>query len=104
MNHLTTPIVPVVLGLLLLSASVEAAGKQTVLMLGGNYCDSYPKELTDALTAVKGVTGVDLKSMKGHVVVSHEDTVTAETLVAAIKKVKGTKAGVEWSCTAMVME
>ena len=96
-NAFTTP---VVLGLLLLSASAQAAGQQAVLMLGGRFCDFYPREITDALMAVKGVTGVDLKSMKGHAVVSHDGTVKPEALITAMKGVKGTKMGVEWYCTA----
>ncbi|HTP40974.1 MAG TPA: hypothetical protein VML36_00990 [Nitrospiria bacterium] len=104
MNHLTKPIVPVVLGLLLLSASAQAAEQKTVLMLGGKFCDFYPKEITDAMMAVKGVTSVDLKSMKGHAVVSHDATVNPATLVTAMKAVKGTKMGVEWYCTAEAMQ
>ena len=104
MRKITALTTPVILGLLLLSGPAHAAGQQTVLMLGGNYCESYPKELTDALTAVKGVTGVDLKSMKGHVVVSHDGTVKTETLIAAIKGVKGTKNGAAWYCDAMLMD
>jgi hypothetical protein len=54
--------------------------------------------------AVKGVIGVDLKSMKGHAIVTHEKAVTPEALVAAVKAVKGTKMGVEWYCTAEMMK
>ncbi|HUJ79449.1 MAG TPA: hypothetical protein VLY45_03935 [Nitrospiria bacterium] len=103
MKNLIGLVAPVVLGLLL-SASALAADNQTVLMLGGDYCDYYPKELTDALMAVKGVTGVDLKSMKGHAIVSHDGTVKDETLITAVATVKGTKDGVAWYCTAMVMD
>jgi len=81
-----------------------AAEQKTTLMLGGRFCEFYPKELTDALMAVKGVIGVDLKSMKGHAIVTHEKAVTPEALVAAVKAVKGTKMGVEWYCTAEVMK
>jgi hypothetical protein len=81
-----------------------AAEQKITLMLGGRFCEFYPKELTDALMAVKGVTGVDLKGMKGHAIVMLEKTVTPETLVAAVKAVKGTKMGVEWYCTAEVMK
>jgi len=81
-----------------------AAEQKTVLMLGGKFCDFYPKEITDALTAVKGVKAVDLESMKGHAVVTHDGNVKPESLVAAMKGVKGTKMGMEWYCTAEVMK
>jgi len=80
-----------------------AADKQTVLMLGGDYCEFYPKQLTDALMAVKGVTAVDLDSKKGHAIVTQDGTVKDETLIMAVAKVKGNKNGVGWFCTAMVM-
>jgi copper chaperone CopZ len=82
----------------------EAAGKPITLMLGGKFCEFYPKELTEALMKVKGVKGVDLKSMKGHAVVEHDDSVKPEALVAAMKNVKGTKMGMEWYCTAEAMK
>jgi len=104
MKTLATLIVPVALGLLLLSASAHAAEQKTALMLGGKFCEFYPKEFTAALMAVKGVTNVDLKSMEGHAVVTHDDTVKEETLIQAVESVKGTKLGVKWYCTAMVMD
>jgi copper chaperone CopZ len=104
MNTSTKLIAPVVLGFLLLSTGAHAAAQKTVLMLGGNSCEFYLDDVAKALTAVKGVTGVDLKSMKGHVVVSHDGTVKTETLIAAVKNVKGTKGGAEWHCDAMVMD
>jgi len=103
MKNLITLLAPVLLGLMLLSASVLAADKQTVLMLGGDYCEFYPKQLTDALMAVKGVTAVDLDSKKGHAIVTQDGTVKDETLIMAVAKVKGNKNGVGWFCTAMVM-
>jgi len=104
MKNLIGFISPVVLGLLLLSASAHAVEQKTALMLGGKFCEFYPKELTAALMAVKGVTSVDLKSMEGHAVVTHDDTVKDETLIKTVADVKGTKMGVEWYCTAMVMD
>ena len=98
-----TPFAPVLLGLLLLSASALAADKQTVLKLGGDYCEFYSKELTDALMAVTGVTAVDLESKKGQAIVTQDGSVKDETLIMAVAKVKGTKNGVAWYCTAMVM-
>ena len=91
-----------VVGLAVMPAT--AAEQKTTLMLGGKFCDFYPKEITDALTAVKGVKAVDLKSMKGHAVVTHDGSVKPEAFVTAMKSVKGTKMGMEWYCTAEVMK
>ncbi len=96
-------------GLLALALSwngqlVQAAEHKIMMMLGGKFCELYPKELTDALTAVKGVKGVDLKSMKGHVIVTHDGTVQPTVLIAAVKTVKGKKMGIEWYCTAEAMK
>ncbi len=83
---------------------VRAAEHKTTLMLGGKFYEFYPTEITNALTAVKGVKEVDLKSLKGHVIVAHDGTVKPETLVAAVKAVKGTKMGIEWYCTGEAMQ
>jgi len=80
-----------------------ATGKPITLMLGGKFCEFYPKELTEALMKVKGVKGVDLKSLKGHALVEHDGSVKPEGLIAAVKGVKGTKMGMEWYCTAEPM-
>ncbi|HTP42615.1 MAG TPA: cation transporter [Nitrospiria bacterium] len=105
MRHLMASLIPpVVLGVLLLTAPAGAAEQKTVLMLGGKFCEFYPKELTAALKAVKGVTSVDLESMKGHVIVTHDGTVKPETLINAVKSVKGTRMGINWYCDAMVMD
>jgi periplasmic mercuric ion binding protein len=82
----------------------EAADQQITLMLGGSFCEFYPKDITDALMKVKGVTEVDLKSMKGHAIVSHDGTAKSEDLVAAVNDVKGEKMGIKWYCTAEVMK
>jgi hypothetical protein len=102
-KNLITPLAPFLLGLLLLSASALAADKETVLMLGGDYCEFYSKQLTDALMAVQGVTAVDLESKKGHAIVKQDGTVKDETLIMTVAKVKGNKNGVQWYCSAMVM-
>jgi len=97
------------LGAVLLCTSIEsmravAADQKVTLMLGGKYCEFYPKQVTDALIKVKGVKAVDLQSMKGHAVVEHDGSVKEDQLLQAIKGVKGTKGGVEWYCTAEVMK
>ena len=49
------------------------AGEQKVtLKLGGNFCDAYLGDVSEALKKVPGVKDVDLKSMKGHAVVTSE--------------------------------
>ena len=77
-----------------------AADQKTTLALGGNYCDSYPKEITKALMAVKGVKSVDLNSMEGHAIVTHDGSVSPDSLVEVVKGVKGDK----WYCTAEIMK
>lgn len=104
MKRLATLTVSIAFGLLLLSASAHAAEQKTALMLGGKYCEFYLDDVAKALTAVKGVTGVDIKSRNGYAVVTHDDTVKTDTLIAAVEKVKGTKDGTEWYCNAMVMD
>jgi periplasmic mercuric ion binding protein len=100
----TTLLITAALAISLMAAPVGAADQTVTLMLGGKFCEFYPKELTDALTAVKGVKAVDLKSMKGHAVVTHDGSAKPEALVAAVKGVKGTKMGMEWYCTAEAMK
>ena len=104
MHRILSLAVVVMLGMGILAMQTEAADQKVTLMLGGKFCDFYPKEITDALMKVKGVTGVDLESMKGHAIVSHDGTVKQDDLVSAMKGVKGTKMGVEWYCTAEVMK
>jgi len=88
----------------LASGQAGAAEKQVTLMLGGKSCESHPKEIMEALTGIKGVSGVDLKSMKGHALVKQDGTVKPESLVEAIKSVKDTKTGMDWYCTAEPMD
>jgi len=86
------------------SMKTEAADPQATLMLGGKFCEYYPKQVTEALMKVKGVKAVDLQSMKGHALVSHDGTVKTEDLVAAVNVVKGERMGVKWYCTAEAMK
>jgi copper chaperone CopZ len=87
-----------------LPATAGAAEKKVTLMLDGRFCRFYPKEITEALMGVEGVTGVDLESMAGHAIVTHDGSVKPDALVGAMKELKGTKMGIEWSCKAEVME
>ncbi|HET6465218.1 MAG TPA: cation transporter [Nitrospiria bacterium] len=88
----------------MLNNQAQGADQHVTLMLGGQYCEFYPKQITDALMKVKGVKSVDLQSMKGHAVVEHDGSVKEDQLLQAIKGVKGTKGGVEWYCDAEVMK
>lgn len=104
MKILAALIIPVALGWLLVSTPARAEQPQTVLMLDGDVCELHVDDAVKALKTVKGVTDVDLKIMPGHLVVSHDKTVTAETLIDAVKEIKGKKDGVEWTCDAMEMD
>ena len=91
-----------VIGLMCLMTTPVIAGEEKVmLMLGGKYCDAYVGNVQDALTKVAGVKTVDLKSMKGHAVVTIESgKVKPAQLVAAVNGVKGNS----WYCTGEVMK
>ncbi len=80
----------------------QAATEQKVmLMLGGRYCDLYLGDVESALRKIAGVKAVDLKSMKGHVIVSLEsDKSTMKQLAEAVNGVKGEG----WHCSAQVMK
>lgn len=81
---------------------VEAATERTVmLMLGGQYCDLYLGDVESALKKIAGVKAIDLKSMKGHAVVTLEgDKATTKQLAEAVNGVKGEG----WHCSAQVMK
>jgi mercuric ion binding protein len=104
MHRILSLAVAVMLCVSVVAMQAGAADQKVTLMLGGNYCESYPKEITDALMKIKGVTGVDLNTMKGHAIVTTDGSVKPEALVTAMKSVKGTKMGMEWYCTAQVMQ
>jgi len=94
--------VALVFGILLSSLPATAAeDKQITLMLGGKFCEFYPDNIEKALTELSGVKAVDLKSMKGHAIVTVDTSKTKPgELTAAVNKVKGSK----WHCTAEVMK
>jgi copper chaperone CopZ len=75
---------------LAIAASPALAAEQTVtLVLGGKLCDLDRSSVEAALKQVPGVTGLDLKSVKGSVVVRADAPVKPETLEAAVNGVKG---------------
>ena len=60
------------------------------LMLGGKFCNAYWKDVRDALTNEDGVKAIDLKSMKGHAVVTVDSSkVGPDQLATAVNGVKG---------------
>ncbi|MFQ5544072.1 MAG: heavy-metal-associated domain-containing protein [Nitrospiria bacterium] len=70
------------------------------LMLGGKFCGEYTIDVEKAIKDVDGVKSVDLKSMKGHVLVEIDpDKVKSSQLVDAVKAVKGEG----WHCNAELM-
>jgi copper chaperone CopZ len=79
------------------------AGEQKVtVMLGGKFCEAHLGDVEGALGKISGVKAVDLKSMKGHAVVTIDEgkvKVKADQLAAAVNGVKGDG----WHCTGQVM-
>jgi periplasmic mercuric ion binding protein len=71
-------------------ATSAFAGEETVtLMLGGKFGNAYLKDVREALTNVDGVKAMDLKSIKGHAVVTLDSSkVEPEQLATAVSKVK----------------
>jgi copper chaperone CopZ len=76
--------------MLFLAVQAFAADEKVTLALGGKFCDMYPEDIQTALKKVSGVTAVDLKSKKGHAVVTGEaGKMKSDQLVAAVNGVKG---------------
>lgn len=74
---------------------------KVTLMLGGKFCDLYKGEVESALKKIAGVTAVDLKSMKGHAIVTTDPgKVKPDQLAAAVNALKGDG----WHCKAEVMK
>lgn len=84
-----------------MATPVFAGEERVMLMLGGKYCDAYVGNVQDALAKVPGVKTVDLKSMKGHAVVTIESgKVKPEQLASIVNGVKGDG----WYCKGEVMK
>ena len=89
------------IGVVLVGVTAWAADQKVTLMLGGKFCEFYPEAVETALKKVSGVTGVDLKSTKGHAVVDVEaGKVKPDQLADAVNAVKGEG----WHCKAEVMK
>jgi periplasmic mercuric ion binding protein len=98
MNALRTFVLAVV-AVVTLEMSAFAAEQKVTLMLGGKFCDSYLGDVESALKKVSGVKAVDVKSMKGHAVVTADASVKPKDLVSAVNGVKGDG----WHCKADLM-
>ena len=83
---------------MLIALPVHAASQQTVIKLGGSYCEFYLDDVAGALMKVKGVTAVDMKSRKGYAVVTQDGSAKPDAMVAAVNGVKST----DWFCTGEV--
>ncbi|TKB64937.1 MAG: hypothetical protein E8D47_09585 [Nitrospira sp.] len=84
-----------------MATPVFAGEQQVMLMLGGKFCETYLGDVEASLAKLPGVKAVDLKSMKGHAVVTIDgEKVKADRLVVAVNGVKGDG----WYCTGQVMK
>ena len=90
------------IGFVCAMATPVLAGEQKVmLMLGGKFCEAYLGDVEASLAKLPGVKAVDLKSMKGHAVVTlDEKMVKVNQLTSAVKGVKGDG----WYCTGEAMK
>jgi copper chaperone CopZ len=84
-----------------MATPVFAGEEKVMLMLGGKFCEAYLGDVEAVLAKLPGVKAVDLKSMKGHAVVTiNGERVKTDQLVAAVNGVKGDG----WHCTGQVMK
>jgi periplasmic mercuric ion binding protein len=84
-----------------MTTPVFAGEQKILLMLGGKFCEAYLGDVESALTKLSGVKAVDLKSMKGHAVVTTDGAmIKADQLAAAVNRVKGDG----WHCTGQAMK
>ncbi len=84
-----------------MATPVFAGEQKIVLMLGGKFCEAYLGDVEAALAKLSGVKAVDLKSMKGHAVVTIDgEQVKVDQLAAAVNGVKGDG----WHCTGQTMK
>jgi len=84
-----------------MATPVLAAEQKIMLMLGGKFCEAYLGDVQAALTKLSGVKAVDLKSMKGHAVVTIDgEKIKVDQLTAAVNGIKGDG----WHCTGQAMK
>ena len=92
MTYLISLILTCVLGYGLLPSMTEAteAHQRVVIRLAGRDCFFHTIDLTQALTRVSGVMGVDFKTFKGHVIIEMKaGKVNPDHLLGAVRQIKG---------------
>ena len=73
-----------------IATPVFAGEQKIVLMLSGKFCEAYLGDVETALAKRSGVKAVDLKSMKGHAVVTIDgDKVRADQLASTVNENDG---------------
>ena len=84
-----------------MATPVFAGEEKIIVMLGGKFCEAYLGDVEVALAKLSGVKAVDLKSRKGHAVVTiNGEKVKADQLATAVNGVKGDG----WHCTGQTMK
>ena len=92
MTYLISLFLTCVLAYGLIPSLAEAADvrQRVSIRLEGRYCFFHTNDLTQALTQVSGVLGVDFDSFPGHVIVTMKaGKVNPDHLLAAIRHTKG---------------
>jgi copper chaperone CopZ len=84
-----------------MTTPVFASEQKVTLMLGGKFCEAYLGNVQTTLTKLSGVKAVDLKSMKGHAVVTIDgEKIKVDQLTTAVNGIKGDG----WHCTGQAMK
>jgi hypothetical protein len=92
MTYLISLVLACVLGYGLIPSLGEAAEvrQRVSIRLEGRYCLFHTNDLSQALTQVSGVVGVEFDSFPGHVIVIMKaGKVNPDHLLAAIRQIKG---------------
>ena len=84
-----------------MATPVFAGEQKVMLMRGGKCCEAYLWDVEASLAKLPGVKALDLKSMKGHAVVTIDgEKVKADRLAEVVNGVKGDG----WHCTGQAMK
>ena len=93
MTYLISLLLACILGYGLIPSLAEAAKEvrqRVSIRLEGRYCLFHTSDLTQALTQVPGVVGVDFDTFPSHVIViMNAGKVNPDHLLAAIRQTKG---------------
>jgi hypothetical protein len=92
MTYLISLFLACVLGYGLIPSVAEATEvrQRVSIRLDGRYCLFHTHDLTQALTQVSGVVGVDFDSFPSHVIVTmRAGKVNPDHLLAAVRRTKG---------------